>query len=419
MSRPTLAISALAALAVALPHVAVTAPSVASQHSERGRTAPFSAVIVDAQGEPAGNVFVKVGALPTGNTGRDLAFETIGQGTTDTQGRVAFRLAMKDKARYVDASGLADLRVWAQSPDGRQSSAYSLVVTAADTWTVSAQSAPKASDTAMSSSALTTAEAPERTTLSDFEFELVEGVARVPVVEKLEDARGNGVLAPQAAATAGLPFRPCRVMENEALVGTSYYARRFLPVKVGITKKRSKMTYSYSSSSNTKWTVATNGANGGFARSANQSSSMGKTWTVNALPPSSTATFNRKSLEVEWQYRQYDVRCYDPMIGMYTADTGKDEWRPWKWTAGDRVVDSKEEAFTCYGQNLVEISTTTWMAKATTAQHTNQASLYGVTLKQEQTSSSGHKITVTPVSGTARICGDNNLPPYAKKIREY
>lgn len=406
------ALTAAVMLGVVAPPVGATPAG----PETKGKSTTVSTEIRDADGNPLADATVQVGALPVAGRSGSLLFETIGQGVTDANGVVTLRLRMADTARFMDSSGEAELRIWAQDADGDQSASHSMVVNVRDGWKTSRDSLPSSGNTAsLAVASVEEEEVPlEEVPSEEMSLELVDGVSDAiddTVVETIDgvpvaEADGNTI------ESSGLPFRACRFPDEvESLVGTSYYARKYLPVNRAITKSKSKYAYAYDTSSNTKWTVSANGAYGGRTKSVQNSTSMGVNFSV--------GTNLNQQLEVEWQYRQYDVRCYNSMIGKWTADTGKDDWRPFRHSGGNQKVNASGGNFTCHSSRIVTISSPTWMAKSSTAVQSNGATLKGVSLSQEQTASSSHKVTMTPTGSSARICGDTDLPPYAKKVREY
>ncbi len=360
-------------------------------------TSDLRTVVYDSAGKPLSGATVVVAALPTRGRQGNLVFEKLGIGRTASDGSVSIAVDTSNLNRFLEADGSVDLRVSSQNSDGTESMAFSHTVS------VSQSSAR----TGALSAAATTAGAD----LGSVALNLTEG-ASSPLA-----ARQSAAKTPSAVTAAAIPFGACRTSggeEFESLSPTSYYSSRWLPVTRVETRSNASMTYAWNTSTNTKWTVAYNGTYGGKASSVNQTTSAGYSAPF--------GNSQNRYIEVHWQYRTYDVQCWNPELGKFTRDTGKDEIRPWKWAGGAQGGTALTSTqFTCNGSNQTALGSNVslWVARDTSAEWSNGVTLAGVSLKQTQTNSSSHKLTVKADSGvTAKICGSNAYPVDAAKVKE-
>lgn len=385
----------LASAVVCVAGIGLSGPAAGA---EPPPTSDLRTVVYDSDGKPLAGATVVVTALPTRGRQGNLVFEELGIGRTNADGSVSIAVDTSNLSRFLEADGSVDLRVSAQNADGSQSSAFSHSVSVSST-----------SPTGRTTSAAATS---VDTSFGTVSLNLSEGKSGPLLARQSGDGAST-----QAVTAAALPFRACRTsggQEIESLVATSYYSSRWLAVGRVETRANSTMRYAWNTSNNTKFTVAYNGTYGGKVSSASQETSAG----YNAPFPNNS----NRHIEVHWQYRQYDVRCYNPEIGQFVADTGKDEHRPWKWAdgiGGGSALSGTQ--FTCNGSHQTSIGSgiSVWVTKSTTTEWSNGATIAGVSLRQNQTNSSTHKLTITADNGvTAKICGDTDYPSGAKRVKE-
>lgn len=377
--------------------IAACSTLAASSNSSEQSGKMISVTVHAVDGERARGASVVVSALPVDGRDGDLMFEPIGNATANESGVARVSLDLRDVKRFLASDGSIDLRVSASDRSGSDSGSYNVPVY-------------------LRGHGLTTPYLKEDSLTADQGGEFTQFDS---ITLSLGPAKAQGLPADveftldpnETPLPAALPFGACRFPdEHEILRATSYYSSKYLPVKRIETRSKSKANYEWSRSNDTKWTVATNGGNGGLASSASQTSA-GFSYTA-------PQNANRR-LEVHWQYRMYDIVCYNSMFGQIVRDTAKDEWRPNAWTGGTQPVTTTTTQFTCKGQRQTTMAANTWVTRSSTATYTNSATIAGVTLTQQQTGTSSTKLTVLPLSGqTAKICGDTAYPKDAKRIKE-
>jgi hypothetical protein len=205
---------------------------------------------------------------------------------------------------------------------------------------------------------------------------------------------------------------PCGPTGGPSLRATSTYTRRWVPFQRTQTLGKTRATYSWETTSNTKIDVATDGKFGaakvGLAASSTNTTSGG--WS-SALP-----TNTSRRVDADWEYRRHDIWC-TPLTGPQYY-SGQWQWRPHRWTAGNRNVNS-QPALTCKSGTRVKISNTTWVAQSTTVDYSGYFSIAGVSLKSQQKNSSSHKLSFQPTTSTgAHLCGTTDYPVSSAQVRE-
>jgi hypothetical protein len=206
----------------------------------------------------------------------------------------------------------------------------------------------------------------------------------------------------------------CRDGYGALMVPLDKYTRRKPPIQRLTTRAHSKQTYEFETTERTKLEVAWvgDGGNyaGGFVYSKISDTSLGMKWTQG----------NGKSqiLRPEWQFRKYRKQCYNGRPHQtYWLDVWY--WRAHKATGGSERQDSTPP-WSCDGDTTVRMQVETWVARSSTVTWDGFFSIGTVKLADQQTNSSRHKLTVTPNAGESapRICGDNDFPLYADRIKE-
>jgi hypothetical protein len=172
---------------------------------------------------------------------------------------------------------------------------------------------------------------------------------------------------------------------------------------------------------NTKETQTTTGislayagrkAEGGYTKLVKKESGV----TINV------AKNNRYELQVNTEYRWYDLFCKDPMN---TAGPWRDpkvsELRPYEWTGGSRKVNTT--AISCpnsaYRQSIPDESEL-WVSRATSHTVANGIDVSGFDLNGSQKNTKSHKKTIKNTSTTvsATVCGQNNHPSKSDLVGE-
>ena len=120
--------------------------------------------------------------------------------------------------------------------------------------------------------------------------------------------------------------------------------------------------------------------------------------------------------QIQLDNRAYNLKCMDSITGEWYYPHVW-EWRPYQWTGGNRKVKPKYKIFKCKSEYKVSISSATWTARESSYTYSTGAKLAGIGLRVKQTNSGSHKLTFTP-DGTAKLCGSNNYPIYARQVKE-
>lgn len=124
-----------------------------------------------------------------------------------------------------------------------------------------------------------------------------------------------------------------------------------------------------------------------------------------------------KDLQAQFDYRAWDLFCVDPTTGEQHP-TNRWEYRPYKFTGGNRQVTPGSGPWSCQDRYSVSIEDTLWVAKTTSNTFSAGVDLGFLNLRSNQSNSSTHKLTINPDRRT-RICGSNAYPVNARMVREH
>jgi hypothetical protein len=169
--------------------------------------------------------------------------------------------------------------------------------------------------------------------------------------------------------------------------------------------------YEWSTSSNTQVDAAANlGSNGSLVTAGyvNVASSSGG---VNFSASSNT----QYDARVEYDNRVWYLHCYGGSGSYYS---GVYEWRPYVWTGGAAFGSLNTAIFNCNSTYISYITQPTWVTRSSTLQFSVGATLSTVNLRTSQTHNETHKLTLTPSSSGAYVCGYNNYITQATQVRE-
>ena len=154
---------------------------------------------------------------------------------------------------------------------------------------------------------------------------------------------------------------------------------------------------------------------GGTAKAA-----LGLEWltqnTTDAGVSYTWPTNSDKGLWVETRYRLWKEMCFSS--NNIANPTGYEEWNPYRFDGGSTVSNSTQ-TFSCSSANISSMAVTTWVSRTASTTWGNWFSLNGVSLDAKATNTSSDKLTIIPQGGrTAKICGSNDKPLYASKVKE-
>lgn len=191
---------------------------------------------------------------------------------------------------------------------------------------------------------------------------------------------------------------------------------RWIVVQSIRTRNHANQVYSWDTTKRTRTQVvyAGVGANyaGGLSYAQNHDSSAG-------AQTSPAGSYWAGYVKAHWRYRQWKQVCYNDNDPART-DTGERKWLPKNWTGGfKKVPDASVGLWSCKAKWDTVIAGRLWVARRTSTLHNGQFTIAGVGLDSAQTNSSSHRLTIKAhASESARICGSNNDPIYAKRIIE-
>lgn len=229
--------------------------------------------------------------------------------------------------------------------------------------------------------------------------------------EQEEESLEAGTLEAAATSSSASATNPCGDTGGPYLVATDSYQTRYTPFQRTQTRGGTTASYSWSSTNNTKLEIAADGKYGSAAAGLTASSQN----TTTGGFSSSLGTFTSRRVDANWRYRRYNIHC-TPLSGP-SYYSGQWEWRPYNWTAGNRNVDS-QPALSCKSGTTVRIDNQTWVAQSSTTTYNGYFSIAGVALRSQQQNSSSHKLTFTPTSASAQLCGTTGYPSSSAQVRE-
>lgn len=226
--------------------------------------------------------------------------------------------------------------------------------------------------------------------------------------------------------TAAMTYSECKNQNYYTIkwLFTGTTTDRLTPIQKIDTATHGKVKYEYSNTENTKFQIAYGGTGpnyaGGFTYSMDNSYGAGINATVNN-------NFNG-AWSLNYRYRQYEQFCTThDWVDTYTEaqqygapSSGETKWQAHHWLSGSQPV-SLYDMYYCYsGVPPQNIYGTLWVARSTTSTLQGFFSVAGVGLDTTQQNSDNHKLSWSPdsTSNYVKICGNNNDPLHANKVRE-
>lgn len=190
----------------------------------------------------------------------------------------------------------------------------------------------------------------------------------------------------------------------------------WVPLQGFHTGKKSRATYQWRTASETKLGIAAYGSRGWVSAgtSYSQSKSVSNAIDVDYGPNRSVR------LDAQWEYQQFREGCF--RLGTLKFWTGAKQWRPMKFTGGNRNVKAKP-AFTCASRWTVPISNKLTVSKEDTKTWGSSFSIgaetAGVKLDLSQGTSKSITKTWAPAKGVKKvsICGRGDYPTAAADVR--
>ena len=124
----------------------------------------------------------------------------------------------------------------------------------------------------------------------------------------------------------------------------------------------------------------------------------------------------RRVALVEWQYRLSKEYCF--VMNNLVVATGNQKWVPHSFAGGNKMQAIKK-SFRCSNSNKSSISSTTWVARASSKTYGGFYSLGGIKIDARQTNSESHRISYIPKSSKrATLCGSDAKIAYASMVKE-
>lgn len=128
----------------------------------------------------------------------------------------------------------------------------------------------------------------------------------------------------------------------------------------------------------------------------------------------------RRDAEQAFEWRRWNKYCVTE-----DADkrySGRYEWRPYRALGEFRKAPTAEKKFTCYTKNRVALQDvdSLWVSQNREAVWHFATQAWGFSLNTKQFNDVSHKYVFWPRTGeTALLCGNTNVPIWAKKVREF
>jgi hypothetical protein len=193
------------------------------------------------------------------------------------------------------------------------------------------------------------------------------------------------------------------------------YTTRNVPVSRLTTKKHSHQTYEWDTTKQTKIAIAITGDGGtylgGMVYSNTHSTGLG--YRMNIGNDAS------RLFKPEWQFKKYRHECLNSNnpTNSYWLDVWR--WRANKLTSGSAVPNSNP-TWSCTDSTTVLMATETWVTKTSNVEYQGWFKLFGTGVDDLQSNTSSHKVTIRPDGGErrARVCGDDDYPVDANRIKE-
>jgi hypothetical protein len=182
-------------------------------------------------------------------------------------------------------------------------------------------------------------------------------------------------------------------------------------VAIIYTRGKTKMDYDWSNTEESEVDMTANIGPSGALLPIGLSHSVQTAAGVNF----SAGAFNLKNLEVGWAYYAYHLQCQTPQRKWYP---GYYRWIPHHFTGGNRITQSTA-SFSCNENFKITISSPVWVSRSVSNTFKGGVDWIGFSANSRQVNTNEHKMTISPLNGkTATICGSNNHPTRALRIRE-
>lgn len=392
-------------------------PGMVKRAADQGlrRSVVTSGVLRDADGKPLSGVKLRADLEPTRaaqlaagtDAGAELA--KLDEAVTDGQGRFVFKAsALGDMSGYVEDDGSVSVLV--TSTKGEHNLMYHLTAfpdpAGRAPWNWKNKDSKVADDSQV--------DEPTRHAARG----LGRGNGAIGV--KLTDKNANPE-APPGSDERG--FDGYNGADGCYSYETYYWVRIDSPNQVIFTNARLQRAYNQSrmvqwkydwtnTNTNSVDSAANLGAGGALVAAGYvsvQTDANGTTFT--------RGTNQQADASVNYDNRPYNLYCSWAGSSRYS---GKYEWRPFSWTGGTSYAALNTPVFTCNYTYRVKIATPVWLSQdaTRTMQYSYGSSLGGVNLRTISSVGSGYKITYTPGSVGAYLCGHGGYPVQVAQARE-
>lgn len=243
-------------------------------------------------------------------------------------------------------------------------------------------------------------------------------------VDIAEDYVETGYPAPPAPAGTGPETDPSdlRSANCDSIIWwpTDRWKRGWLPVSTLKTEYKSRQSYVWHTTTETRIGVAITGAYGEYAGGLTASTVNESGAMVEMVVAAEHTT---RTLKVQWSFRRNHAICVhapdypgDPTAGQHYIR--KFKWIPHHWTTGN----IKPEGYVGWACNVdyeVPVQNKTTVMRRSTTTWDGWVSVAGVAIDNSQTGSERTKTVIEPRAGQrATICGYGDEPLRAEAIKE-